>query len=84
MKDLKVPVDKDDSAEDFRYFSDNDLEENEDEKSESPSAEHASTVETHPFNLFATPDKDKFSFVVNLERAEKGKVVKIPDVVFVT
>ena len=81
-KDLGDPIDNEEFAEAYGYFSDSDLEDGEDEK---PSlSEKATKSEVHLFDPFETPDDEKTGCEVQVERIEKGKVVKIPDIAFVT
>jgi len=71
LKDFtKEAIDEvDESAEDYGYLSDSDLEDDEDEKVAS----------------VAIPGEDKkIPCEQHEERVEKGKVVKIPDVAYVT
>lgn len=82
-KDFGDPVDEEEFAEDYGYLSDSDLEEDGEEKVES-SAKRKSPSGVHPFDPFATPTECRVASEVHLERIEKGKVVKIPDIAFVT
>ncbi|KAF9650020.1 hypothetical protein BDM02DRAFT_3128017 [Thelephora ganbajun] len=81
-KDFKEATDEEESAEDYGYSSDSDLEDDEDEKS--TLFKHATKPKVHPFDPFATPGKDKIICEEHEEHMEKGKVVKIPDIAFVT
>jgi hypothetical protein len=76
-KDFNEVVDEEEYAEDYGYLSDSDLEDSEDEKASKPTA----NSKTHPLDL---PGKDKIVCEGHEERVEKGKVVKIPDMAFVT
>ncbi|KAF9785422.1 hypothetical protein BJ322DRAFT_829530 [Thelephora terrestris] len=80
-KDFKSPIDEEEYREDYEYFSDSDLEDDEDEKT---SFKHASKPEVHSFDPFATADEDKPGCENYEERLEKGKVVKVSDIAFVT
>ena len=80
-KDFKEAVEEQGSAEDYGYLSDSDLEDDEDEKC---SPEYFSKFKIHSFDPFPVPGEDKFSCEQNEEHVEKGKVVKIPDMAFVT
>ena len=63
------PIDEQEYAEDYGYLSDSDLEDNSDVK-DAP---------------VAVPTKDQEILYENHdERVEKGKIVRIPDVAFVT
>ena len=76
-KDFQEPIDEGETAEDYGYLSDSDFE---DDADETPSSEHTSKPETHPL---AAPGEN-IGCKNHEERVEKGKVVKIPDVAFVT
>jgi len=83
-KDLcKEEIDDEETAEDYGYVSDSDLEDDEDEKftpfkrTRKPGA--------HLFDPFgATSEVKRTLYEEYEEHAEKGKVVKIPDMAFVT
>ena len=65
----KEAIDDEESAEDYGYLSDSDLEDDEDEK--------AAPV--------AIPGEDKKILCEeHEERVDQGKIVKIPDIAFVT
>ena len=81
-KDLSDPIDEEEFAEDYGYLSDSDLEDYEDERPSSSKQETKS--ELHPFDPFVTPDNEKIGCEGHVERVGKGKVVKIPDIAFVT
>ena len=71
------------SAEDYGYLSDSDLEDDEDEKV--ASFKHTSGLEVHPFDPSGTPGEQRgISCEGYQEHVEKGKVVKIADTAFVT
>lgn len=81
-KNFKGVIDEEESAEDYGYLSDSDLEDYDDEKC---SFKHAAKAKVHhPFNPFAVPGEDRVACEGYEERVEKGKVVKIPDIAFVT
>jgi hypothetical protein len=64
-------------------LSDSDLEDDEDEKV--ASLKHASKSKVHPFDPFGVPGEDRRILCEeHEERVETGKVVKIPDIAFVT
>ena len=76
-------TDDEESAEDYGYLSDSDLEDDEDEKV--ASFRHTSRSNIHPFDPFGVPGEDRrITCEEYEERVEKGKVVKIPDMAFVT
>ena len=77
---IKEEVDEEGSAEDYGYLSDCDLEEDEDEKG--ASFMRAAKPKVHPFDA---PGKGrKILPEEHEERVEKGKVIKILDMAFVT
>ena len=69
-KDFKDPIDEEDTAQEYGYLSDSDLEDSEDE-------------EVLPPAQVAT-ESEKIIWENHKEHVEKGKVVKIPDVAYVT
>ena len=82
-RDFSEEIDDEESAEDYGYLSDSDLEEDEDEKVASFKRANASKV--HLFDPFGVPGEDKRIICEeHEERVKKGKVVKIPDMAFVT
>ena len=79
----KDAIDDKESAEDYGYLSDSDLEDDEDEKFlELP--KRAGKSKVHPFNPFGVLGEDRRSLEEHEERVEKGRVIKIPDMAFVT
>ena len=78
----KEEVDDEEPAEDYGYLSDSDLEDDEDENV--ASFKDASKP-VHPYIPFGSPGEDKkIACEEYEEHVEKGKVVKIPDMAFVT
>ena len=80
-KDFKNPIDEEEFADDYGYFSDSDLEDGGGEKS---SVKQGSKPEVHSFDPFVMTGEDKVVHEDYEGRVEKGKVVKISDVAFVT
>ena len=79
----KETIDEEESAEDYGYLSDSDLEDDEDEKV--ASFKRKGKLKGHPFDPFAIPGEDERIFCEeHREYIGKGKVVKIPDMAFVT
>jgi len=81
----KETVDEEGSAEDYGYLSDSDLEDDEDEKV--APFRRKTKSKAHPFDPFAVPGGDNLKKIVceeHEEHAGKGKVVKVPDMAFVT
>ena len=82
-KDFKEEIDDEESAEDYGYLSDSDLEDDWDEKV--TSFKRTSKLKFYPFNPFeATSEDRKIPSEEHEEHIEKGKVVKIPDIALVT
>jgi hypothetical protein len=81
-KDLKDSIDEGESGEDYGYWSDSDLEDDEDGRV--TSLKHASKSKVQSTPLPVTPGEDKIPREDYEERVEKGKVVKIPDMAFIT
>jgi hypothetical protein len=79
----KEELDEEESAEDYGYLSDSDLEDDEDEKAASPKQKTRSR--THALGPFAGLGQEETVICEeHEEHAENGKVVKIPDMAFVT
>ena len=79
----KEEIDAEESAEDYGYLSDSDLEDDEDEKV--ASFRCTGRPKVHPFDPFGTSGEDRrIPHEEHEEHVEKGKVVKIPDMAFVT
>jgi hypothetical protein len=79
----KEEVNEEGSTEVYGYLSDSDLEDDEDEKV--TSFRHATKPKVHPFDPFKVSGKErKVLCEEREERVEKGKVVPIPDMAFVT
>ena len=78
-KDFSEAIDDDESTEDYGYLSDSDLEDGEDDKAPFPNPTSKSKI--HPLDLSG---EDKVVCEGHEERVERGKVVEIPDMAFVT
>ena len=76
-KDFKEAIDEEESAEDYGYLSDSDLEGDEDGKVAPPKQKARSS------DPFTVSNEDK-KIQEHEERVNKGKVVKVPDIAFVT
>ena len=76
-------IDNNESAEDYGYLSDSDLEDDEDEKI--APFKRTRKSKTHPFDPFGVPGEGRgIACEEHKEHAETGRVVKIPDMAFVT
>ena len=81
-KDFSNDIDDEKSAEDYGYLSDSDLEDDEDKIA---SSKHTAKPKVQLFNPFGVPDEEKRTpCEEHEERVEKGKIVRIPDMAFVT
>jgi len=79
----KELIDNGEFAEDYGYCSDSDLEDDEDEKV--ALSKHASKSNVYPVDPLGVPGGDgKIHREEHEEYIEKGKVVNIPDMAFVT
>ena len=79
----KDTIDDEESTEDYGYLSDSDLEDDEDENI--ASFKRTGRAKVHPSDPFGVVGEDKRIFLEeHKEYVEKGKVVKIPDMAFVT
>ena len=75
----KEEIDEEESAKDYGYLSDSDLEDDEDERVAS------FKTKVHPFDPLAIPSEDnKILPEEHKEHVEKGKIVRVPDMAFVT
>ena len=81
-KDFEDPIDEEEHAENYAYLSDSDLEDDEDERA--LSSNYTAGSEVHSFDPFAAASKVKTACEEYQEHVEKGKVVKIPDMAFIT
>ena len=80
LEDFKgAATDVEEIAEGYGYLSDSDLEDDGGEKSSS--SKRTAKSKTRPFDL---SEKDKIVCETHVEHVEKGKVIKIPDIAFVT
>lgn len=82
-KDFTESLDDNESANDYGYYSDSDLEEDED----SASSKEALSQRRHPSNPFSLPPVENELVSTcgeHKERLEKGKVIKIHDMAFIT
>ena len=84
LRDIgKSVADHDEYAEDYGYSSDSDLEDDEDEKVTLPKRQSKSKV--HPFDSYGISDEGgRTPCEEHVEHTEEGKIVKIPDMAFVT
>ena len=79
----KAVLDDEEFAEDYGYISDSDLEDDGDEKV--TSSKHTTNPKGHPFDPFGALGEDRTTLCEEHEEdAETAKVVKIPDMAFVT
>ena len=81
LKDFKEAIDEDESAEGYGYLSDSDLEDDGDER---PLFKHTGKSKIRSFDPFPAPSENTLSCERKEEHVLKGKVVKIPDMAFVT
>jgi hypothetical protein len=81
-KDFKEAIDEEEYAEDYGYISDSDLEDDEEDKISF--IYNGKPKVHHPSDPFAIPGEDKVACADYEECVEKGKVVKVPDIAFVT
>ena len=85
-KDFKEAIDEEETTEDYGYLSDSDLEDDEDGRVISPknTSEPKSFKSNKPSPMALFFGIGKVACEEQEERTEKGKVVKIPDIAFVT
>ena len=80
-------IDEEDFADDYGYSSDSDLEDEEDQLralQHTPGEDATQSEVQDPSDSPAISSGDKTVYEDHEERVERGKVVKIPDVAFVT
>jgi len=83
LKDFKEEIDEEESTEDYGYLSDSDLEDDEDERV--ALFKHSTKSKPNPFDPLAISGEErKIIWEEHEEHVDKGKVVKIPDIAFVT
>ena len=76
-------IDEEESAKDYGYLSDSDIEDDEDE--EVASFKRKTKSKAHSFEPVAVPgEPEKIDCGKYEENVNEGKVVRIPDVAFVT
>ena len=81
-RSFKEELDEDDCAEGYGYLSDSDIEDDEDEKL--PSVKYRTKSGAHQSDPFEIASEDSIPCEKHEESVEKGKVVRIPDIAFVT
>lgn len=81
-KEFKDPIDEQECAEDYGYLSDSDLEDDEDERVST--FNHTTESKANQLIPPGVPVGGRFVYEDRAERPEKGKVVKISDMAFVT
>ena len=82
-KDFSENLDETECAENYGYYSDSDLEEDEDFTG-SKSPKHTGGRPFNPFSFTSTDSKPTPARGEHKERVEKGKVIRIKDVAFIT
>ena len=84
-KDFSERLDDNECAENYGYYSDSDLEEDEDSVRSKKTLKQKEPTRGHPFDPFCFPSTDdKPIYGKHEERLEKGKVIKIQDMAFLT
>ena len=86
-KNFSGSLDDDECAENYGYHSDSDLEEDEDSVDSEGTSKQTAPIRGHPFDPFCFPpteNKSEPTYGEYTECLEKGKVVKIQDMAFVT
>lgn len=84
-KDFSERLDDNECAENYGYYSDSDLEEDEDSVHSKKTLKQKEPTRGHPFDPFCFPSTDdKPTYGKHEEHLEKGKVIKIQDMAFLT
>ena len=81
LKGLGDGIDEEEFADDYGYLSDSDLEDDEDEED---AYKYTNRSNIYPYDPFLSPGADKVVHERHDELARKGRVIKIPDMAFVT
>lgn len=86
-KDFSEPIDDDVSGGDYSYYSDSDLEEDEDVANSEERPKETVPLRGHPFDPFCFSTGDDAptrAYGERKESPEKGKIIKIKDVAFIS
>jgi hypothetical protein len=86
-KDFSEPLDGSECGEDYGYYSDSDLEEDDDSADSKESLNQTGPARGHPFDPFCfhfTDNKPTLICGEHKEELEKGKVIKVQDMAFIT
>ena len=86
-RNFRGEIDEEDFAEDYGYSSDSDLEDEEDQLralQHTPAEDATKSEVQDPSDSLVISSGDKMVYEDHEERVEQGKVVRIPDVAFVT
>jgi hypothetical protein len=86
-RNFREAIEEEDFAEDYGYSSDSDLEDEEDQfrvLQQTPAEDSTRPQIQGPSDSPAISSGDKMVYEDHEERVEQGKVVKIPDVAFMT
>ena len=85
-KDFSEPIDDNASGEDYGYYSDSDLEEDEDVANSEERPKETAPLRGHPFDplCFSVDNESTHVYGEREERPVKGKVIPIQDVAFIT
>ena len=85
LKDLSLPIDENECAENYGYCSDSDLEDDDDTAKEGEAPKKTATFRGHPFDPFCfTVSKEMPTYGQHKEFAKKGTVIKVQDIAFIT
>jgi len=85
LKDLSLPIDEDECAENYGYCSDSDLEDDDDAAKEGEAPKKKDTLRGHPFDPFCfTVSKEIPTYGQHKVSTKKGTVIKVQDIAFIT
>ena len=84
-KDFSLPIDESECAENYGYYSDSDLEDDDDDVKEGETLKKTATPRGHPFDpLCFTVSKEMPTYGQHKESVKEGTVIKVQDIAFIT
>ena len=84
-KDLSLPIDENECADNYGYCSDSDLEDDDDAAMEGEAPKKTATLRGHPFDpLCFTISEEMPTYGQHKESVKEGTVIKVQDIAFIT
>jgi len=85
LKDFSLPIDESECAENYGYYSDSDLEDDDDAVKEGETLKKTATPRGHPFDPFCfTAGEEMPTHGQHKVSTKKGTVIKVQDIAFIT